>query len=141
MTNRQIELIENSWDFVLMNNTEAGMIFYNKLFELDPSLRQLFKEDIKSQSQKLVSLITFAVHKLNNLDEIMNDVKALGARHRGYRVKPDHYAKVGEALLITLELGSGSNWNEECREAWISLYSTLSKIMIEASAEQTMKAA
>ncbi|GHN02421.1 hemoglobin [Cytophagales bacterium WSM2-2] len=132
MTPKQIELIEDSWDFILMNTDEAGIIFYKRLFELNPALRPLFKEDIKSQAQKLVSLITFAVHKLNNFNEIVSDVKALGLRHKGYKVKPEYYITVAEALLWTLESGLGNEWNEEVKEAWIKLYETLSKIMLEA---------
>lgn len=136
MTPRQIELVENSWDFILMNTNEAGIIFYNRLFEIDPSLKSLFKEDIKSQSQKLVSLITFAVHKLSNFSEIISDVRALGMRHRTYKVKPEYYQTVGKALLSTLEKGLGDQWNRETKEAWATLYDTLSQIMIEASREE-----
>ena len=138
MTPKQIELVETSWDFVLMNTAEAGVIFYNKLFELDPSLRSLFKDDIKSQSQKLISLITFAVHKLNSIDEIISDVKALGVRHRGYKVKPEYYSTVAEALLWTLGKGLGDKWNEELKEAWVTLYILLSKTMIEAAEEKEL---
>jgi len=140
MTTKQIELVENSWDFVLMNTTEAGIIFYNRLFEIDPSLRNLFKGDIKSQSQKLISLITFAVHKLNSLDEILTDVKALGMRHNKYNVKEEHYATVAQALLWTLEKGLGNQWNEELKNAWVTLYTVLSKTMIEAAKEEKVMA-
>ena len=140
MTPKQIELVENSWDFVLMNTTEAGIIFYNRLFEIDPSLRTLFKGDIKSQSQKLVSLITFAVHKLNSLDEILSDVKALGMRHNKYHVKEEHYATVAQALLWTLEKGLGDRWNEELKNAWVTLYTVLSKTMIAAAKEEKVMA-
>lgn len=136
MTPRQIELVENSWDFVVMNSNEAGINFYNRLFEIDPSLRALFKEDIKSQSQKLIALITFAVHKLHNFNEIISDVKALGLRHRRYEVKPEYYATVAEALLWTLEKGLGSQWTQEMKEAWVTLYTILSKTMIEAASEE-----
>ena len=136
MTSKQIELVENSWDFIMANTTEAGLIFYNKLFELDPSLRSLFKGDIKSQSQKLISLITFAVHKLNTLDEILADVRALGVRHNKYRVQRDHYATVAEALLWTLEKALGNQWTQELKSAWVTLYTVLSTTMIEAAQEE-----
>ena len=136
MTPKQIELVENSWDFIIANTTEAGLIFYNKLFELDPSLRELFKGDIKSQSQKLISLITFAVHKLNSLDEIMADVRALGVRHNKYRVKQEHYAIVAHALLWTLEKALGNQWTEDLKAAWVTLYTVLSKTMIEAAQQE-----
>ena len=32
MTSKQIELIDNSWDFVILNTQKAGLIFYIKLF-------------------------------------------------------------------------------------------------------------
>jgi hemoglobin-like flavoprotein len=132
MTPKQIELVENSWDFILLNTQEAGVIFYGKLFELDPSLKALFKEDIKSQSQKLVALITFAVHKLNNINDIVADVKALGQRHKKYNVQPAHYATVATALLWTLEAGLKEQWNDELKSAWVAVYTILSNTMIEA---------
>jgi len=132
MTAREIDLIENSWEFILNNTTEPGMLFYDKLFQIDPQLWSLFKADLKSQSQKLITLITFAISKLHNIDEIIQDVQALGKRHVGYKVQPGHYAIVGEALIWTLEKGSGFRWNEETMKAWVKLYSTLSQIMIEA---------
>src|SRR5436190_1546746 len=112
MTKEQVNLVEDSWDFIILNTNEAGNIFYGKLFELDPSLKNLFKEDINSQSRKLVSLITFVVHKLNNLDEVLNDVIALGKRHAAYKVKPEHYNTVAAALLWTLEAALKERWDD-----------------------------
>jgi nitric oxide dioxygenase len=135
MTPKQIKLIEDSWDFVIINTTEAGMIFYSRLFQLDPSLRPLFKDSIDAQSKKLVSMITFIVHKLNKLDEVTKDIKALGQRHGNYKVKPEYYKTVGEALLWTLERSLGEQWNDELKEAWVTVYGVLSKTMIEASSK------
>ncbi len=132
LTSHQIKLVESSWDYILINSKEAGTIFYEKLFSIAPELRELFKGDINSQSQKLISLITFAVHKLNNFNEIVSDVIALGIRHKGYKVKPEHFPIVGEALLWTLGKGLGDRWNEETKLAWATTYNTLAKTMIEA---------
>jgi hemoglobin-like flavoprotein len=136
LTSRQIELIENSWDSVLLNNQEAGLAFYGKLFEIDSSLRRLFKEDIYAQSKELLSLITFIVHKLNNYNDIIQDIKALGERHKNYRVKPEYYTAVSSALLWTLEKCLGEKWDEEIGQAWIMMYTNLSEIMMTASAEK-----
>lgn len=133
LTSKQIELVENSWDYILLNSHETGAIFYQKLFSIDPELRQMFKGDINTQSQKLVAMITFAVHKLNNLDEIMGDVRALGVQHKNHFVKPEHYEIVATTLLWTLERALGKEWNDEVKEAWIAVYTTLSKTMIAAT--------
>ena len=139
MTQEQINLVENSWDFVLLNTNEAGKIFYGKLFELDPSLRKLFKEDIDTQSRKLVSMITFVVHKLNNLGEVVNDVIALGKRHAGYKVTEAHFNTVAAALLWTLELALKDQWNDKMKNAWVAVYTVLSETMINAMKERVIE--
>jgi nitric oxide dioxygenase len=135
MTLNQIQLIEDSWDYVLVHATDAGIIFYDRLFELNPDLRLLFKQDIKLQSKKLVSLITFVVHKLNNFSQVVSDIRELGVSHKKYFVEAEHYKYVGEALLWTLEKGLGQGWNAETKSAWTALYGKISGIMIDASSE------
>ena len=137
MTPKQIENVMNTWDFVVLNTAEAGKIFYDRLFEIDPKLRSLFKGNMESQEQKLISMITFVVHKLNNLNEVVKDVKALGERHSNYKVLPEYYNTVGAALLWTLEQALGSKWNDEVREAWTKAYTILSSTMIEAAAAKS----
>ena len=135
MTPKQIELVEDSWDFAITNTEGAGMIFYSRLFEIAPELKPLFKESQEAQAQKLVSLISFAVSKLNTIGEIVDDVKSLGKRHKKYNVKPEHYAIVAEALLWTLEKALQKRWNKEMKEAWVTVYTLLSTTMIAASQE------
>lgn len=135
MTPRQISLIEESWDFIITNTEEAGKIFYTRLFEQSPHLRPMFKENMREQERKLVAMISFAVSKLNNLESVINDVKALGTRHKGYGVKDEHYNDVATALLWTLEQALGKKWNDEVKEAWTALYMTLAGIMSKAPAK------
>jgi nitric oxide dioxygenase len=95
----------------------------------------LFKESPEAQAQKLISLITFAVNKLNTIEDIVNDVKSLGKRHKKYNVKAEHYAIVAEALLWTLEKALQEKWNDEMKEAWVAVYTLLSSTMISAAEE------
>lgn len=132
MTHGQIELIENSWDLIIMNTKETGKAFYDRLFELDPSLRELFKVDMESQSRTFVAIITFVVHKLHSFHEIEDDVRALGLRHADHNVLPEHFKTVGTALIGTLESALGKAWTIELKEAWGNMYTILSNIMIAA---------
>lgn len=134
MTPKQIDIIEETWDFVITNTEEAGQLFYDRLFKESPELRPLFKGDMKDQERKLMSLITFAVSKIRNIDEIIDDVRALGTRHKHYGVKDDYYTNVASALLWTLEQGLGNRWNAEVKEAWTTLYMALADIMTKAPA-------
>jgi len=131
MTERQILLVKNSWSYVVINSQEAGELFYNRLFEVAPAVRSLFKHDQKEQARKLMNMVTLVVTKLQKLDDIMNEVKLLAQRHGKYGAQPEHYKVVGECLLWTLEQGLGNKWNPELQEAWATVYITLSSAMIK----------
>lgn len=101
--------------------------FYGRLFELDPSLRPMFKGDLTEQGRKLMQVITFAVRSLKNLDAIVPAVEALGIRHVAYGVKAEHYDTVGAALLWTLGQGLGDAFTPEVKDAWPAVYGLLAQ--------------
>ena len=111
----------------------AAELFYGRLFELDPSLKSLFKGDMKEQGRKLMSILKTAVGSLNHLDAIVPAVQDLGVRHKGYGVKDEHYGVVGDALLWTLEQGLGADFTGEVREAWAGVYLLLADVMMTAA--------
>jgi hemoglobin-like flavoprotein len=113
---------------------EAAALFYGRLFELDPSLRPLFKTDLKEQGRKLMRMIGMAVHGLDRLDELVPAVRQLGTRHMGYGVRDEHYDTVAAALVWTLEQGLGSDFTPEVRDAWVAVYAVLASTMKEAAA-------
>ena len=131
MTPDQISLVQKSFETVPAEI--AADLFYARLFELDPSLRPLFKGDMKAQGAKLMDMIAVAVRGLSNLDRIVPAVQELGVRHSGYGVTPDHYDTVGSALLWTLEKGLGEQFTDDVREAWTAAYTLLSSTMIDAA--------
>jgi hemoglobin-like flavoprotein len=133
MTKEQITAVQHSWEKILKHAPTTGIIFYTRLFAIDPSLKSLFPGNVSKQAAKLMSMITFAVRRLDNLSEVVEEIKDLGKRHKGYRVEPSMYNTVGEALLWTLEQGLGKTWNSDLKEAWTKVYVLLSSTMIEAS--------
>ena len=50
MTSDQIQLIRESFALVAPRAEVAALVFYKRLFELDPSLRPLFRPDIEEQA-------------------------------------------------------------------------------------------
>lgn len=133
LSENQIKLVSDSWQQVLPISEQAAELFYNRLFELDPSLRPLFKDDIKVQGERLMNMINVAVNALNKLDDVVPAIQAMGRRHRDYQVKDEHYATVAEALLWTLEQGLGEVFTAEVKEAWTQVYTILATTMIEAA--------
>lgn len=134
MTEHQISLIKNSWNQVRsIDPVLVGDVFYSKLFVEAPELYHLFKTPRPEQSKKLIGMISVVVAKLDKLSDLTHDIEQLAKRHVRYGTQPEHYAVVGGALLWTLEVGLGTSWNSELKEAWSICYGILSSTMIKAS--------
>ena len=141
MTEQQIKLVQDSWQMVKPVAKEATVIFYDKLFNAAPGIRHLFKKDISEQASKLAMVLGFVVGKLHRIEDIIDDVKKLGASHNQYGAKPEHYEVVGNCLIATLKEGLGRNWNNELETAWVTAYTLLKNAMIEAQHEATSETA
>lgn len=134
MNTKQIELVRKSWTMVSsLDSVVVGNLFYNRLFEVAPDVKHMFRTPIAEQSRKLLAMLAYIISKLDKLDEIKDEVSKLAVRHVHYGVKEIHYRSVGSALLWTLEKGLGENWNDELKEAWTSCYIMLSNAMIQAA--------
>ena len=134
MTPEQIEFVKTSFAAVEPIAEQAGLMFYDRLFTLDPALRPLFKGDMAAQSRALMSMIAVAVNGLDKLDTIVPAVQALGVRHAGYGVTAAHYDTVAAALLWTLGQGLGEAFTPEVETAWIAAYTLLATTMQQAAA-------
>jgi len=132
---KQITLVQSTWSKVLPISEKAAELFYNRLFETDPSTKVLFKGDMKTQGKKLMDMITAAVNGLNNLEGLVPTVQDLGRRHGGYGVQEKHYGSVASALLWTLEQGLGEAFTPEVKSAWTETYMVLAGVMKDASAK------
>ena len=133
MTPKQIELVQATFAKVVPIAPTAAELFYGKLFELDPSLKPLFKGDMTEQGAKLMKMIGMAVNSLNDLEGLVPVVQSLGERHVDYGVKDEHYDTVGEALIWTLGQGLGEAFTDDVKYAWVTTYTLLATVMQEAA--------
>ncbi|MCC7449403.1 MAG: hemin receptor [Anaerolineae bacterium] len=141
LTPTQKALVQSSFEKVVPIADVAADLFYRRLFQLDPSLRALFRHDMTEQGRMLMQTITVAVRSLDRLDSLVPALHELGKRHVGYGVPIESYATVGEALLWTLEQGLGPDFTPEVREAWAHTYSLLAATAIEGAHELELEAA
>lgn len=131
MEPQQIQLVKETWSYVIVKFDEAGELFYSRLFEVAPGVRHMFKGEMKEQARKLMNMVTYVIAKLDKLDTIVDEIKGLAQRHNKYGAMPEHYAVVGECLIYTLKTGLGSRWNDEVEGAWLAVCGVLSDAMIE----------
>jgi hemoglobin-like flavoprotein len=126
----QIRLVQESFSKVAPISEQAAVIFYGRLFEVAPSVRALFPDDMSEQRKKLMATLAVVVNGLTDLPAVLPAASALAKRHVGYGARPEHYPVVGGALLWTLEKGLGEAWTPELAEAWAAAFGTLSGFMI-----------
>jgi hemoglobin-like flavoprotein len=130
MTPDQVTLVQQSFAKVAPISEAAAVLFYDRLFEVAPSVKPMFPTDMTEQRKKLMATLAVVVGGLGNLESILPAASALAKRHIGYGAKAEHYPVVGGALLWTLEKGLGESWTPEVKDAWTAAYGTLSGFMI-----------
>ena len=128
MLPKQKMLIQKTWSQVVPIADQAAAIFYQRLFEIDPSTRTSVSPPPtwRSSARSCCRCWACAVSSLDNLGALSKTVEDLGRRHAGYGVKDSHYDLVGVALLWTLEQGLGAAWSDRSgggleRGLWPSL--------------------
>jgi len=64
MNPQQIALVQQTFALAAPRANEVAACFYQRLFDLDPTLRPLFTGDLKQQGEKLMTVLAFAVRGL-----------------------------------------------------------------------------
>jgi hemoglobin-like flavoprotein len=137
MTPEQKEILRQTWQAVTPIADAAAQLFYDRLFEIDPSTRPLFaRADMPAQRAKLIEALGLVIGGLDRVENLVPTLEALGRRHAGYGVAEAQYDTVGAALLWTLEQGLGPAWTPEAAaEAWESAYTLVATTMRRAASE------
>lgn len=135
MDDQVVSDVQSTWKAVEGIAPQAAALFYQNLFEADPTLKALFKGNMEEQGKKLMKMIGAAVGKLKDLDVLVPILQSLAKRHNGYGVQEAHYATVGAALLKTLEQGLGQAFTPQVKASWATVYGVMSSVMVAAAKE------
>jgi hemoglobin-like flavoprotein len=116
---------------VAANADTLPELFFERLFALDPSLRQLFKHDAVKQGRMLMQMLTIAIYSLRDPESITPLLQQLGHRYASYGIGKSHYDIFRDALICALAQSMGSSFTVEMKEAWESVYESLVGIATE----------
>ena len=128
----KVELLAQSFDFVLSQKEPFAKTFYSNLFSAYPQTRLLFKNaDMKRQEASLVAALGLVISSLKKGDhaQLATALQALGRRHEGYGVTPEQYWMVGNVLMQTFSESFGDQWTAELNDAWIEAYQAVVGLM------------
>ena len=136
LTAHQKRLIRQSFDSIQDYSDSVVLLFYGRLFELEPATRHLFKISIREQARKLMDTLSTMVAALDHFDELLPFLTELGRRHVGYGVQPENYETLRSALLWAMGQALGVEFDRDTRAAWESLLTAISAVMLEAAAQK-----
>jgi hemoglobin-like flavoprotein len=129
-TESERSLLRESFIHLIPHVEKVSEEFYDKLFNLHPSVKPLFKGDIQTQREKLVRMLASAVDALQDREGFVEACRALGSRHVAYGAVPAHYPIVGSLLLETIKERADPPITEEELGAWENLYRLIAEEML-----------
>jgi hemoglobin-like flavoprotein len=134
MSPDQSRILQATWKQVVPIADTAATLFYDRLFEVDPTTRPLFRaETLPEQKRKLVTMLDTVVTSLHEPEKIVPTAPALARRHVGDGVAAAQDDSAGAALLWPLGQGRGEAWTPEAEQARTAACTLLSGVMRDAA--------
>jgi len=113
--------------------------FYTRLFEVAPTTKPLFKNDMIVQGKALVKMITAALGLLNETTQLVEALQGLAWGHAGKGVVSSQYGVVGETLLWTLAKVLGEAFTDEVKTSWLKIYCVMLSVILPAAVDEEKK--
>lgn len=135
MTDRQKQLVRETYPRVIEMASPLSQLFYGQLFQMAPSVRPLFRGDIRVQGRKLMDMLKGLIECIDDTQQNLTLLRALGQRHAGYGVKPEHYDTVKAAFGWSLGQVLQSEYSGDVKAAWLALIDEVNGAMKAGAAE------
>ena len=133
MNATQRELVRMTFAKLALMPEVAGALFYERLFATNPSFRPLFKNDMRIQGVKLMTMLALVVYNLPEPNQVLPAIRDLAIRHVEYGVMLADYDAMQETLLWTVEQALGKDFTPAVRQAWTVCYDELASEMKAAA--------
>lgn len=133
MTPEAIQIVKES-AAILGENAEAlTRLFYQRMFEGDPQVKEYFNEanQHKGEQQQALAgaIVAYATH-IETPSALGPAVELIAHKHVSLGIQPDHYPIVGKHLLGAIGELLGDLATDELINAWAEAYGQLADIMI-----------
>lgn len=133
---RDVAAIQASLSAVRRRPVVLAETFYAHLFEMAPSARTMFADDMTGQMQRMTDTLlatlaalhddaTVPTPRSDDLAEqpaLERSLHNLGALHRDrWNVQPEHYLYIAHALTRAVRDVAGPSWSGSLSSSWIAL--------------------
>jgi len=132
----QSELLESSFQEIVLHGEAFVTAFYERLFTRFPQTRAFFANtDMLEQRKKLQRSLALIVEHIQHPEALSEMLRELGQRHVTYGIRPEHYPLVGAVLLETFADFLGKHWTQAHHDAWVKGYQAVSSLMLQGAQE------
>ncbi len=140
MTPEQAKLVADSFSQLEDRLPELGAAVYDALFYIAPDTRAMFKGDMASQHKKLVNVLVefvklrrrsqhFLPATARGGEAVVPGIDRLRSGHKVAGVQPEHYGLMRRAILNSVAVMLGDQFDERTAEAWGAGFDTLADTM------------
>ena len=131
LTDTEIAIIRGSHKLLLPEVGRVSHEFYSDLFNRDPKLKPLFRDDIEGQGMRFMSAISVIVDNLDDPARLDEVVDRLADGHSQFGLRPAAYREMEEALIDTFAHALGEKFTNPVELAWRSAFRQVCERMIE----------
>jgi hemoglobin-like flavoprotein len=132
----ELNTLETSFDLIAPRGEELVDVFYNRLFDVAPSVEPLFAHtDLRKQKSMLLATLVLLRKSLRDLEAITPKLRQLGARHVAYGALPEHYPVVAQVMLDSMAEIAGEAWTPEIAAGWAGALGLVAAAMLEGAEE------
>ncbi|GAA4330576.1 hypothetical protein GCM10023165_04380 [Variovorax defluvii] len=122
-------LVQSTVGLLLQHQKRFTQDLYRRLFDLAPSVKGLFRDDMESQGQMLAHMIQFLVQAMSRPELITLGLRDLGRRHDAYGVAADHYLAFRQAFLEAARGILDERFTPPVERAWAGTIDMIIEVM------------
>jgi hemoglobin-like flavoprotein len=141
LTEREIDIVQQTFARVAMLGAgNVGKVVFLNIFEIAPEAKGLFpwgndpnhlvNGRLEAHAGNVVATVGTAVSLLRDLGTLVPVLQELGKKHVGYKVVPEHYDVVGQALIKSLRTALGSAFTQAVENSWLKVFTIVKTTMV-----------
>ncbi len=130
MNNNAVKLVQDSWTRVENLGPSAAELFHSNLLLQRPWLTALYQGYVDDRDTMVIKTFGRALRGMENLEAHTPTLMQIGRINAQCGVQSHHYPYFEVALSQTLGQVLGDAYNNQLREAWSSVFGTMTRLML-----------
>lgn len=132
MTRSQVRIVKSSFQALTPQRNRLAGLFFAQLFVREPSLRPVFRGDLRARGAELFEGLAAIVDSIDRLYPIVPALEWLAVQSARRGVGERHYWAIIEAMLSAFRDGLGGDFTVELELAWREAARQVSAVMLRA---------